>query len=94
MPKFNEVAWNAYEISKYSIYTKSKDDRSRMKSSRVTVEEKSMYFSNSKDMNPMMASRSYFGSLRRFRRLIMLYSKCLYLNASRLTVTLVYKVIT
>lgn len=61
MPKFNVVTWAPYDISKFSFYTKSKDDRSTMHNSRVIVEAQPMYFSSSKDKNSIIESRQYFG---------------------------------
>lgn len=60
MPKFNVVPWNTYDISKFSVYTKSKDDCSTMQNSGVMVEAESTYVSSSKYKNPIMASRPYF----------------------------------
>ena len=61
MPKLNVITWSAYDIPKFSFYTKSKDDRSTMQNSGVMVEAESMYFSSSKDNNHVLSSRAYFG---------------------------------
>lgn len=58
MPKFNVVTWIAYDISNFSFYTKSKDDRNTMPNVGVIVEVEFMYLSSSKDKNPIMASRT------------------------------------
>lgn len=50
-----------------------------------------MYFSSSKDKNPILAYRLYFGVIDNILRLIMFYLKFLYLNVSGLTITLVFK---
>lgn len=57
MPKIKFIIWNTYDISKFSCYTKSKDDRSIMQNCGVVVEAESMYFSSSKDKNPIIESR-------------------------------------
>ena len=63
MPKFNVITWSAYNIAKYSLYTKSKDGRSTMQNSGVMVEAESAYFSSSKDKNHLLTSRAYFGAI-------------------------------
>lgn len=60
MPKFNVII---YDISKFSFYTKSKDDHCTMQNSVVIVKDESMYFSSSKDKNLVMTSRSYFRAI-------------------------------
>lgn len=64
MPKFNLITWSAYGITKFSFYTKSKDDRRTMQNSGVMVEAESMYFSSSKYNNLVLASRAYFGIIK------------------------------
>ena len=61
MLKFNVITWTAYDIGHYTFYTKSKDDRSTMQNSGVMVEVESMYFSSSKDKNPILASSAFYG---------------------------------
>lgn len=61
MHEFIVITWGAYDITKYSFYTKSKDDCSTVKNSGVMVEDKSMYFSSSKNKNHVITSRVYFG---------------------------------
>lgn len=60
MIKFNVITWNSYDITKFLFYIKSKDDGCTMQNSGVMVEVESMYFSNSKDKNHVLASRAYF----------------------------------
>lgn len=61
MPKFNVVTGTVYNISNFSFYAKSKDDRSTMQNSGVMVETESTYFSSSKDKSPKVASWAYIG---------------------------------
>lgn len=61
MPKFNVIPLRAYNTTKYSFYTKSKDDLSTVQNSGVMVEVEFVYFSRSKDKNCVLASRAYFG---------------------------------
>lgn len=61
MPKFNVIIWNAYNVIKFLLYTRLKGDRSIVQKNGVMVDVESMYFSNSKNKNLIMASRSYFG---------------------------------
>lgn len=61
MSKFNVVTWTAYDISNFSIYTKSKYESSIMQNSEVMIEAKSLYFSSSKHKNHILASRAYIG---------------------------------
>ena len=81
-PKFCVITWAAYDIGHYTFYTKSKDDHSTMQNSGVMVEAESMYFSSSKDKILYWQLPRFMVSLMRFGRLIMLFSKWLYLNAS------------
>ena len=60
-PKFCVITWTAYDIGHYTFYTKSKDDHSTMQNSGVMVEVESMYFSSSKDKNPILASSAFYG---------------------------------
>lgn len=61
MLKFIVITWTAYEISNYSFYRKAKDDCSTMKNNGVMVKAKSMYFSSSKDKNPILATITFYG---------------------------------
>ena len=59
MPKFNIIIWTAYNISNFSFYTKEKDDHSIMQNNEVMVDAKSVYFSSSKDKNPILVSSAF-----------------------------------
>lgn len=58
MPKFNVMPLNAYDITKISFYTKSKDNRSIIQNRGVMVGVKSMYFSIYNDKNHVLISRA------------------------------------
>ena len=60
-PAFEVVTWSGYDINGYSFYTKSQDDKSTVQNSGVMVVAEAMYFSSSKDKNPVMASMAYYG---------------------------------
>lgn len=67
MPKFNVITQSAYDITKFSFYTKSNNDHSTMQTSRVMTEGESLYFSSFKDKNHVLTCRAYFlGSYKRF----------------------------
>lgn len=57
VPKFNVIIYTAYNISKFSFYTKSKNDHSTMQNSGFMVGAESMNFYNSKDKNHAIVSR-------------------------------------
>ena len=63
MPKFNVITWSAYDITKYSFYTKSKDDRRTVQNNGVMVKAEPLYFSSLKYKNLVQTSRAYFGDI-------------------------------
>ena len=75
MSKFNVITWSAYDITRYSFYTKSKDGRSTMKNSGVMVKVESMYFSSAKNNNLVLASRAYFGFIEKIMEIYYVYFK-------------------
>lgn len=58
------ITWTAYDISNFSFYTKVKDDRSTMKNSGVMVKVEYMYFSSSKDKDPILESKAYYDVIK------------------------------
>jgi len=60
-PNFDVITWSAYDISKFSFYTNTEDQKSTMQNNSVTLEAESMHFASSKDNNSVMATISYFG---------------------------------
>ncbi|KAI5424649.1 hypothetical protein KIW84_030730 [Lathyrus oleraceus] len=64
MQIFNVVTWTAYDITNFSFYIKLKDDCSTRQNNGVIVKVESMYFSSSKDKNPILESITYFGVIK------------------------------
>lgn len=60
MSNFKVITWSASNITKFSFHTNSKDEHSTMKNNGVMVEFESMYYSSSKVINYVLASREYF----------------------------------
>jgi len=58
--KFDVLCCSGYEVNGCLFYTKSRDDRSTMQNSRVTLEAESMQFSTAKDQNPVVGSMPYY----------------------------------
>ena len=52
--KFDVLCCSGYEVNGCLFYTKSRDDRSTMQNSEVTLEAESMQFSTAKDQNPVV----------------------------------------
>lgn len=75
MSKFTMITWTTYNISKYSFYTKAKDDRSTIQNSEVMVEAKSMYFSSSKDKNPILVTTTFYGVIEEILEIDYVISK-------------------
>ena len=61
--KFNVLCCSGYEINGCLFYTKSRDDRSTVQNSEVTLKAEPIQFSNSKDQNPVVGSMRYYGVL-------------------------------
>ena len=60
-PKNDVITFGGYDINKYSFYSKTEDDKSRVQNSGVTIQAEAVHFASSKDKNPITASMSYFG---------------------------------
>ena len=60
-PKRNVRSWQGYNINKYSLYTKSQDDKSTMQNNRVSLRVESQHFATVNDDNPRLVSMPYFG---------------------------------
>lgn len=91
MPKFNVITWTAYDISKFSFYTKAKYNRSTMQNSRVMVDGESMYFTSSKDKNAKLASSVFYGVIEETFEIVHVIFKVPLFNASGFSITMVYK---
>jgi len=52
---FSTIVWFVYDIDKFSFYTSTKDQKSTMKNSVVTLEVESMHFASLKYNNHVMA---------------------------------------
>jgi len=63
-PKRSVITWQGYNINKYSFYTKSQDEKSAMKNSRVSLRAESQHFATVHDDNPRVASTPYFGVIK------------------------------
>jgi len=59
--KFDVLCCFGYEVNGCLFYRKSRDDRSTMQNSRVTLEAESMQFTTSNDQNPVVGSKRYYG---------------------------------
>ncbi|XP_068466379.1 uncharacterized protein [Phaseolus vulgaris] len=59
--KFDVLCCSGYEVNGCLFYTKSRDDRSTVQNSGVTLEAESMQFSTAKDQNPVVGSMPYYG---------------------------------
>lgn len=87
IPKFKVITWSAYNIPKFSFYTKSNDDCSTMQNRGVMVEAESMYFSSSKNKNLLLASRAYIGVIEEilvihYATVKVLLFKCKWINSN------------
>ena len=60
-PNLNVPTWKGYDINHYSFYTKSRDEKSCVQNSGVSVNGDSDHFSSASDKNPSQASMSYYG---------------------------------
>ena len=60
-PNLNVPTWQGYDINGYAFYTKSKDARSTMQNSGVSVEGEATHFSSVSDNNPISVSMPYYG---------------------------------
>jgi len=59
--KFDVLCCSGYEVNGCFSYTKSRDDKSTMQNSGITLEVESMQFSTSKDQNSVVGSIPYYG---------------------------------
>jgi len=60
-PIRNVRTWKRYNIKKYLFYTKSKDCKSTVQNSGVSLKEESQHFAIVNDDNLRLASMPYFG---------------------------------
>jgi len=79
--KFDVLCCSGYEVNGCLFYTKSRDDKSTMQNSGVTLQAESMQFSTSKDQNPVVGSMPYYGIIVEiwevnYTKFIVLVFKC------------------
>jgi len=60
-PSTMVITYSAYEINGFTFYTESKDQRSTVQNSGVSISAKAVHFASSKDSNPVTATISYYG---------------------------------
>ena len=60
-PNLNVPTWKGFDINNYSFYTKSRDDKSSVQNSGVSVHADLDHFCSTSDNNPIRALKPYFG---------------------------------
>ena len=86
-PDLTVITYRSYDINHYRFSTKEKDDKSSTQNSGVVIIAEATHFSSSRDVNPLVASHSYFGVIDeiwevRYIDLYVPIFKCKWVNIS------------